>query len=102
MSMLISRRDMLRTAAVAAAFGPPVAVRRGAEHIAERETEHCRHRHRRPGAADVNGAGHENIVALCDVDEQRGGKTFERYPRPNGTRISASCWTRCTSRSTRS
>ena len=33
------------------------------------------------GAADVNGVAGEDIVALCDVDERRAGKTFERYPR---------------------
>ncbi|MHC4692775.1 MAG: Gfo/Idh/MocA family protein [Planctomycetota bacterium] len=32
------------------------------------------------GAADVNGADSENIVALCDVDEQRAAQTYERYP----------------------
>ncbi|NIP23389.1 MAG: Gfo/Idh/MocA family oxidoreductase [Phycisphaerae bacterium] len=32
------------------------------------------------GAADVNGAASENIVALCDVDIQRAAQTFERYP----------------------
>jgi len=33
------------------------------------------------GAADVNGVNTENIVALCDVDEARAGKTFEAYPQ---------------------
>jgi len=33
------------------------------------------------GAADVNGAASENIIALCDVDETRAAKTFERYPK---------------------
>jgi len=33
------------------------------------------------GAADVNGAASENIVALCDVDEKRAAQTFERYPK---------------------
>ena len=33
------------------------------------------------GAADVNGAASENIVALCDVDEKRAAQTFERYPQ---------------------
>jgi predicted dehydrogenase len=32
------------------------------------------------GAADVNGAASENIVALCDVDEKHAAKTFERFP----------------------
>jgi predicted dehydrogenase len=33
------------------------------------------------GAADVNGAASENIVALCDVDQMRAAKTIERYPK---------------------
>jgi predicted dehydrogenase len=32
------------------------------------------------GAADVNGAASENIVALCDVDEKHAAQTFARYP----------------------
>ena len=32
------------------------------------------------GAADVNGAASQNIVALCDVDEKRAAETFKRYP----------------------
>ncbi|MDH4240000.1 MAG: Gfo/Idh/MocA family oxidoreductase, partial [Phycisphaerae bacterium] len=32
------------------------------------------------GAADVNGAASENIVALCDVDEKHAAQTFERFP----------------------
>ena len=33
------------------------------------------------GAADVKGVAAENIIALCDVDEQRAGKTFEQFPQ---------------------
>jgi len=33
------------------------------------------------GAADVNGVESENIVALCDVDEQRAAGTFQRFPQ---------------------
>jgi predicted dehydrogenase len=32
------------------------------------------------GAADINGAASENIVALCDIDEKHAAQTFERYP----------------------
>jgi len=31
------------------------------------------------GASDIKGVSSENIVALCDVDEKRAGKTFEQY-----------------------
>ncbi len=33
------------------------------------------------GGDDVNGVGAENIVALCDVDEARGGPMFEKFPQ---------------------
>ncbi|MFW6169012.1 MAG: Gfo/Idh/MocA family protein [Planctomycetota bacterium] len=33
------------------------------------------------GAADVNGVASENIVALCDVDNRRAAKTFEKFPK---------------------
>lgn len=33
------------------------------------------------GAADVNGVASENIVALCDVDNRRAAKTFDKFPR---------------------
>jgi len=32
------------------------------------------------GGANLNGVSGENIVALCDVDEQQAGKAFEKYP----------------------
>jgi predicted dehydrogenase len=33
------------------------------------------------GAADINGAASENIVALCDVDQKQAAATFQRYPK---------------------
>jgi len=32
------------------------------------------------GAADVNGAAIDNIIALCDVDEKRAAGTFNKFP----------------------
>jgi predicted dehydrogenase len=32
------------------------------------------------GGDDVNGVASENLVALCDVDDSHGAKTFERLP----------------------
>jgi len=32
------------------------------------------------GASNVNGVKSQNIVAMVDVDENRAGKTFERFP----------------------
>jgi predicted dehydrogenase len=82
MSTLISRRDMLRTAAVAAGVWTTAGVWTRAQSRSPNEKLNIagigiggR------GADDVNGAAHENIVALCDVDEQRGGKMFEQHPQ---------------------
>jgi predicted dehydrogenase len=33
------------------------------------------------GADNLAGVAHENVVALCDVDEQWSGKTREKYPK---------------------
>jgi predicted dehydrogenase len=31
------------------------------------------------GAGDIGACSNENIVALCDVDQERAGKTFEKF-----------------------
>jgi predicted dehydrogenase len=81
MSTLISRRDMLRTAAVAAGVWTTAGSSIRAQSRSPNEKLNIagigiggR------GADDVHGTAHENIVALCDVDEQRAGKTYEKYP----------------------
>ena len=33
------------------------------------------------GAANLNGVAGENIVALCDVDDERAGKAYEDFPK---------------------
>jgi len=33
------------------------------------------------GRGNINGVKGENIVALCDVDERRAGRTFKAYPK---------------------
>lgn len=33
------------------------------------------------GAANLGGVSRQNVVALCDVDEKRAGKGFEKYPK---------------------
>lgn len=78
----ISRRDMLRTAAVAAGVWTTHGSFRAAYSRSPNEKLNIaaigvggR------GADNVNGVAHENIVALCDVDAQRAGATFESYPR---------------------
>ena len=33
------------------------------------------------GASDIANVDHENIVALCDVDEVNGAGSFKKYPK---------------------
>jgi len=33
------------------------------------------------GAWNIDNCASENIVALCDVDDRRAGKTFQKYPK---------------------
>jgi len=33
------------------------------------------------GRADLKGVSSQNIVALCDVDDERAGKAYEQFPR---------------------
>jgi predicted dehydrogenase len=78
----ISRRDMLRTAAVAAGVwttygrigftqskSPNEKLNIAAIGVGGR------------GGDDVNGVAHENLVALCDVDEVRAKANFEKFPQ---------------------
>ncbi|MHB0960211.1 MAG: Gfo/Idh/MocA family protein [Pirellulaceae bacterium] len=82
MSTPISRRAMLRTAAVAAGVwttygslsfarsnSPNEKLNIAAIGVGGR------------GGDDVNGVAHENIVALCDVDEARAAATFQNFPQ---------------------
>lgn len=78
----ISRREMLRTAAVASG----VWATSGTVSIAQSNSPNEKLNIAAigvggRGAADVGGVSSENIVALCDVDEKRAAKTFERYPK---------------------
>ncbi len=82
MSTLISRRDMLRTAAVAAGVWTTHGL------LAAEPSKSPNEKLNIAGIGiggrggdDVNGVASENLVALCDVDEQRGGPTFQRYPQ---------------------
>ena len=82
MSNLITRREMLRTATVAASVWTATGSLARAQADSPNEKLNIagigvggR------GAGDVNGSAHENIVALCDVDEKRAAQTFQRYPK---------------------
>ena len=53
------------------------------------------------GAGQPAGVASQNIVALCDVDDQRLGAPPRSFLRPRPSTTSARCSTRWTSRSTR-
>jgi hypothetical protein len=79
----ISRRSLMGTAAAMAAFGiVPRSVLGGAGNVPPSEKLNIagvgiggR------GAGDLDEVGSENIVALCDVDDEYAAKTFQRYPK---------------------
>ena len=82
MSTPITRRDMLRTTAVAAGVWTTHGYLARAQSKSPNEKLNIaaigiggR------GGDDVNGVAGENIVALCDVDEKRGGGSFQRFPQ---------------------
>ncbi|HID24191.1 MAG TPA: Gfo/Idh/MocA family oxidoreductase, partial [Planctomycetaceae bacterium] len=83
MSKRVTRRDVLRRAA---AIGVGVWVSESARRLQAAPAPNERLNIAAigvggRGAADVMGCASENIVALCDVDERRAGKTFERFPK---------------------
>ncbi len=78
----ISRRDMLRTTAVAAGVWTTAGQLSWGTSRSPNEKLHIaaigvggR------GGDDVQGVAHENIVALCDVDDARAAATFEAFPQ---------------------
>lgn len=82
MSTPISRRDMLRTAAVAAGVWTTHGL------LASEPSKSPNEKLNIAGIGiggrggdDVNGVASENLVALCDVDEARGGPTFQKFPK---------------------
>lgn len=81
MSTPISRRDMLRTAAVAAGVWTTYgSLSRAQSNSPNEKLNIAAIGIGGRGGDDVNGVAHENLVALCDVDEARAGATFELYP----------------------
>jgi predicted dehydrogenase len=76
------RRHMLKTtAAVGAGFWLGTqAVGRGDDSPNEKLNIACIGIGGR-GAANLGGVSGENIVALCDVDDQRAGKAYEKHPQ---------------------
>jgi len=82
MPTLISRRDMLRTTAVASG----VWMATGSGSVAQSKSPNEKLDIAAigvggRGAANVGGVAGENIVALCDVDDARAAATFNRFPK---------------------
>jgi len=82
MSRLITRREMLRTATVAAGVWTATgSLARAQTNSSNEKLNIAGIGVGGRGAGDVNGTAHENLVALCDVDEKRAAQTFQRYPK---------------------
>jgi len=78
----ISRRDMLRTSAVAAGVWTMTGtLSRGQDASPNEKLNIAGIGVGGRGAANVSGVASENLVALCDVDESRASKTFEQFPK---------------------
>ncbi len=79
----VQRRDFLKsTAALGAGYwlGTSGVIARGAESPNEK-LNLALIGIGGQGGDNLNGVSNQNIVALCDVDESRGGKGFEQFPR---------------------
>lgn len=82
MTTRISRRDMLRTSAVAAGVWTMTGTpSRGQDASPNEKLNIAGIGVGGRGAANVSGVASENLVALCDVDESRASKTFEQFPK---------------------
>lgn len=84
MTRRISRRDMLRRTALAGAGFWAAGASARAHPLATSPNEKLdiglvgiggR------GKANLNGVSSENIVALCDVDDERAGDAYKRFPK---------------------
>lgn len=83
MTRSITRRRMLRTSAAIASgvWLGTTARSRAADSPNEKLSIACIGIGGQ-GRSNVDGTGkHENIIALCDVDEQRAGNAFEKHPK---------------------
>ncbi|MBM82298.1 MAG: NADH-dependent dehydrogenase [Planctomycetaceae bacterium] len=82
MTEKITRRDMIRTTAVASAglYLGTASSSRAEQSPNEKLNIACIGIGGR-GRDNLNGVKSQNIVALCDVDESRGGKSFGQFPK---------------------
>ena len=75
----LNRRDLMKTGAVVGAGYWLATEVRESKAANEKLNVACIGIGGR-GGANVNGVRSQNIVALCDVDDQRAGKQYERFP----------------------
>jgi len=83
MHQILNRRDMLKaTTALGAGLylGTNFDSTRAADSPNEKLNIACIGVGGR-GSANLNGVKGENIVALCDVDDERAGKAYDRFPK---------------------
>ena len=86
MGSMASRRDFLKTSALAGAgfwvsgsAAPLYSAPKSANEKLNIGCIGCGGK----GRSDVRGVSSENIVALCEVDEKRGAKTLAQHPKAN-------------------
>ncbi len=83
MSLNLNRRDMLKAATASGA-----GLYLGTHHSSARAAQSPNEKLNvaligigGQGRANLNGVKGENIVALCDVDDERAGKAYEQFPK---------------------
>ena len=85
----MDRRQFLKTAGLAAA-AMAIGSRAALAETTSRQKRYCDPNRKLriacvgcggKGAVDIAGVGGEEIVALCDVDRERGMETFRKHPR---------------------
>jgi predicted dehydrogenase len=79
-SARLARRDFLKTSAVGfAGYWLGTSRARGAESVHDKLNLACIGVGGQ-GASNVNGCKSQNLVAMCDLDEERAAKSFEAFP----------------------
>ena len=76
-----TRRDFMKqTAALSAAVWVSASSVRGASRSANEKLNIAAIGAGGKGRVDIAGCSHENIVALCDADDERAAETYKKYP----------------------
>jgi predicted dehydrogenase len=76
-----TRRDFMKqTAALSAAVWVSASSVRAASRSANEKLNIAAIGAGGKGRVDIAGCSHENIVALCDADDERAAETYKKYP----------------------